>query len=55
MANVSFKIGDKEYVFKPGMFSEFVSIAYPDVAPERTSKAAGTYDFGGDPINLPPP
>ena len=55
MANVSFKIGDKEYVFKPGFFSEFVSIAYPDVAPERTSKQAGTYDFGGDPINIPPP
>lgn len=55
MANVSFKIGNKEYVFKPGFFSEFVSIAYPDVAPERTSKETGTYDFGGDPINIPPP
>tara|TARA_B100000927_G_scaffold283642_1_gene271616 strand:+ start:8265 stop:9689 length:1425 start_codon:yes stop_codon:yes gene_type:complete len=55
MANVSFKIGNKEYVFKPGFFSEFVSIAYPDVAPERTSKNTGTYDFGGDPINIPPP
>lgn len=55
MANVSFKIGDKEYVFKPGFFSEFVSIAYPDVAPERTTKDTGTYDFGGDPINIPPP